>query len=283
MESQTSKLACTGERVIEDDYKSSASRYLIYLFHIATYNFCTPYIRNKRVLEFGSGSGYGTFLIAPECRHIIGIDISVDAINYAKSRYQRDNLEYRNIDDINTTDLPFTDNEFDTVISFQVVEHIRNSDRFLSEIQRVLKPGGTLVIATPDRSTRLYPGQKPWNIFHITEYDPATFLRMMSRSFPETTLYGMTARGSVVDIETRRTEKLRKAAYPFTFPFCPEWYRQMSLGLLKKIQSFLPRAGHAETDSETRFGFSLDDIVIDKDAAPSVNIVSVSINPPSKT
>lgn len=281
MSKEDDSLACTGERVIEDDYKKTPSRYLIYLFHIATYNFCLPYLQGKKVLEFGSGSGYGTHRISGACQHITGVDISAEAIAYAKSQYVSDNLKYQVIRDIQSEPLPFSDNEFDVVISFQVMEHIRQVDKYLAEIQRVLRDGGTLIIATPDRTTRLFPGQRPWNRYHVNEHDPGSFLATMVPRFPDTTLYGMSARRDVIDIELNRTRRTRLITYPFSFPLCPEWYRQLFLGLSKKISALL--SGPADNSAEDSrdhpdYGFSLDDIEISQNASPSVNIISVSSN-----
>jgi len=275
------KLECTGERLIEDDYKSSASRYLIYLFHIATYNFCIPYVRNKTVLDFGSGSGYGTHLIANQCAHVTGIDISDEAVDFANTRYKASNLEYIKINKIETAPLPFADSSFDTVISFQVIEHIHRVDLYLSEIKRILKPAGTLVIATPDRKTRLFPGQKPWNLYHVYEYSTDSFAKTVSAHFPDTTLYGMSGKTGVIDIEIKRTALLRLATYLFTFPFCPEWYRQLSLKTLKfaaKTMRNLLGKNNSGQLAEQKFSFDIHDIKIEKNIDNSVNIVSVSIN-----
>lgn len=275
------RLECTGERLIEDEYKSSESRYLIYLFHIATYNFCLPYVRGKKVLDFGSGSGYGTHLIANECAHITGIDISGEAVDFANSRYRANNLDYVKIDKIETKPLPFDDNTFDTVISFQVIEHIHRVDLYLREIKRVLKPAGTLIIATPDRKTRLFPGQRPWNIYHIYEYSPESFIKAVSPVFPETTLYGMSGKPGVIDIEIKRTDQLRLATYIFTFPFCPEWYRQLTLKMLKfagKTVASLFSKNTKGSEIEQNFNFDIHDITIEKNIGNSVNIVSISIN-----
>ncbi len=279
MESTDDKLICTGERVIEDAYKASASSYLIYLFHLATYDFCVPYIRQKRVLDFGCGSGYGTHLMSEHCQDIVGVDIADDAIDFANSRYSSDNLEYRRIGNIETTPLPFDDASFDVVISFQVMEHIEQVDKYLDEIRRVLRDDGVVVIATPDRTTRLFPGQRPWNEYHIVEYGPADFRAQLTGKFDDIELYGMSARDEVVGIELKRTRLLRIVTYLFTFPGAPEWYRRLTLGLLKSLSRVFGSVYSKKPDDiakDVDYGFVQDDIVIEKGVEPSVNILCVA-------
>lgn len=286
MNTAKDKLVCTGERVIEGDYKTSASRYLIYLFHVATYKFCLPYLRQKKVLDFGCGSGYGTHFVSSECQHITGIDISAGAIEYARQNYSNENLEYLKINNIESEPLPFKDNEFDVVISFQVMEHICQVDKYLSEIRRVLRGGGTLIIATPDRTSRLFPGQRPWNVYHVTEYSPEAFYSIVARKFPNVELYGMSGTKRVIDIELKRTRRLRLATYIFTFPFCPEWYREASLRLLKfstrLLSSLINKGKNTVNDTndviDCTYGFTVDDVVIEKNLETSVNIISVATN-----
>jgi 2-polyprenyl-3-methyl-5-hydroxy-6-metoxy-1,4-benzoquinol methylase len=57
------------------------------------------------------------------------------------------------------------DNAFDVVVSFQVIEHIRNDRQYIKEIYRVLKPGGKALITTPNIKMSL--SRNPW---HIREY-----------------------------------------------------------------------------------------------------------------
>ena len=162
------QLEPTGERLVVEHYKSSPEDYVIYLMHQVSYRFAKPLVRGKRVLDLGCGSGYGSAELAKVATEVHAVDVAEDVVAYAREHYKRENLTYTRIDP--ETPLPFADGAFDAVISFQVFEHVVDVRHHLSEVRRVLAPGGQLVLATPDRSTRLLPLQRPWNRWHVKEY-----------------------------------------------------------------------------------------------------------------
>src|SRR3546814_14268249 len=96
------------------------------------------------------------------------MDVAGYAIAYAKSHYTNENLHFLKVQA--DSPLPYPAASFDVVLSFQVIEHVLDDDAYLREARRILKPGGTLVVITPDRKNRLLPGQKPWNRWHVREY-----------------------------------------------------------------------------------------------------------------
>lgn len=99
------------------------------------------------LLDIGCGSG-GISLILKETMPLMdlyGVDISQDAVCIANKRglkaFQAD---------LNSSKLPFHDNSFDLVFCGEVIEHIFDTDFLLDEANRVLKPGGTLILTTPN-------------------------------------------------------------------------------------------------------------------------------------
>jgi SAM-dependent methyltransferase len=267
------ELEPSGERVIADQAHASPEAYAVYLMHEATYRFAAQYTRGMRVLDFGCGSGYGSAEIAEAAAHVTGVDVSDDAIEYASEHFARDNLAFRTIDP--DAPLPFADGSFDTVLSFQVIEHVPDAARYLSEIRRVLVPGGRLVLATPDRSTRLFPGQRPWNRWHLHEYAAAELDALLARFFTPVEVMGMTATPDLLAVELRRARRLKWLTLPFTLPGMPESWRIAALEALHRLRK--RGAGQAAAPATPRhYPWDADDVTIAKGASPSTNLVAVA-------
>lgn len=263
----------TGERMVEAFYQESAGNYLIYIFHVVTYSFARKWIDRKVVLDFGCGSGYGTKMISANADHVIGVDISGDAVEFAKENYGAPNLDFLKIEPVENALLPFASDSFDVVLSFQVIEHVGNVDSYLAEIHRVLKPGGVFLCATPDRSTRLFPKQKPWNMWHLHEYEGQELVRVMESRFCDVELFRMGGRKPVLDIEISRTRRLSWIMLPVTLPFVPEAVRIGAISTIKKLARLM---SPTKKSRPSPFNFSVDDVYIAKAASPSVNLITVA-------
>ncbi len=83
------EIANTGERILLE--KESP---LMIARHLSAYEFAKDYVYNKTVLDIGCGEGYGCFYLAGTAKTIVGIDYDKAIIDYAKSRYQRNNLQF---------------------------------------------------------------------------------------------------------------------------------------------------------------------------------------------
>ncbi|MEV7972708.1 class I SAM-dependent methyltransferase [Cellulomonas sp. NPDC089187] len=266
----------TTERITVGEYQSSEADYLIYVLHAATYAFARSYVEGKRVLDFGCGTGYGTAELAKLATEVVGVDIAAEAVDYATTHYGRDNLAFHRIGPVQTDDLPFDADSFDVVVSFQVIEHVDDVERYLHEIKRVLRPGGQFLCVTPDRRLRLFPGQRPWNEFHVTEYSPRQLEAVLQRAFPRVELLGMTAGPRVLSAELRRYRRSRLLTYPVTFPGIPDRWRLTGVRLIKRLLGGRAAGRAASTAGTARtFDFGPEDVVVAPAASPSVNIVAV--------
>lgn len=228
------KLEPTGERMIEDAYHHTKGSYVIYLMHAASYAFAESYCQNKRVLDLGCGSGYGVARISSFASTVHAVDVSSEAIAYAHEHYGRGNITFSTIDA--DASLPFPDDSFDVVLSFQVIEHVVNERNYLKEASRVLCKNGLLILITPDRSNRLLPYQKPWNRWHLREYAMKDLCDLVSAFFAIERSLKMGMKSDAAQIELNRYRLLKWLTLPFTLPGFPEFFRQWGLNLLHQIK-----------------------------------------------
>jgi len=138
----------------------------VYLWHIGRYIFALKFISSDDlVLDIACGTGYGSYLLAKKgAKKVIGVDISKDAVNYAKTRYKSNNLKFLVGD---ATNMPINSSEIDVLVSFETIEHLKNPDEFLMECKRVLKDSGTLVLSTPNKYASLKKHVE--NPYHVNE------------------------------------------------------------------------------------------------------------------
>jgi O-antigen biosynthesis protein len=120
---------------------------------------------NGLVGDFACGTAYGMDLLTRNGAKYVGVDISrqtLATIKY-KSGLIQANLEH---------DLPFAPNSFDWIVSFETIEHLAQADTFLKEVSLLLKPGGGLLLSTPNKDafTRTSDGFLPENKYHHKEY-----------------------------------------------------------------------------------------------------------------
>ena len=99
-----------------------------------------------RVLDLGCGAGDLTADLAEMASQISGADVSETALARARRRHPHLDLCLVPIDG----PLPFEDGAFDVVFSSEVIEHVADTARWLSEVRRVLAPGGRLLLTTPN-------------------------------------------------------------------------------------------------------------------------------------
>jgi ubiquinone/menaquinone biosynthesis C-methylase UbiE len=174
----------TGERVVPGKTPQT-----IYDEHIYRYIFAASLAENKVVLDVACGTGYGAGFMADKgSSKVVGVDISAEAIDYARERFSKDTKA--SFVCANAIRLPFGDDAFDVVVSFETVEHIKQYRKFLAECRRVLKENGLLVCSTPNRRIFSPKLAKPINTFHVKEFWPEEFYRLLRRYFADVTFYG---------------------------------------------------------------------------------------------
>jgi ubiquinone/menaquinone biosynthesis C-methylase UbiE len=171
----------------------------MYLRHLAAYNFVWSMATGRRVLDLGSGAGYGSAVLADCAQEVIALDVALDALLTTK-------LKATNVATVagNGARLPLRDKSFDLVVSFQVIEHTEDETRYLEEVRRVLTPGGLFVVSTPNKALRLLPFQPPFNPYHVREYGYRAFKRALGSRFDDIRIQGLCATPEVMEIERER-------------------------------------------------------------------------------
>ncbi len=163
-ESGTDTLPLTGERTVP----GIAEENYWFRRHEIVYARLLDRCAGKTVLEAGSGEGYGADMIAGVATKVTGLDYDESAVAHVRARYPRVEMIQGNL-----AALPLADESVDVVVNFQVIEHLWDQAQFLRECLRVLRPGGELLISTPNRIT-FSPGRDtPLNPFHTRELNAA--------------------------------------------------------------------------------------------------------------
>jgi len=141
------------------------------------------------VLDAASGSGYGADFLAKHARMVYGIEINDHAFQWAREYYAGPRIIFVQAD-LNKP-LPFLDGQFDLITSFETLEHVADQNTMLYEFRRVLKPGGTVIISSPDREV-ITDRAGAENKFHINELSKKEFIALLKKYFHLETLYGQT-------------------------------------------------------------------------------------------
>lgn len=178
------EFAWTGERYIP------FLRGGVELEHLHRYVFACELVSQKDVLDIACGEGYGSHLLAASARTVIGVDLSDDVIQHARMKYVTPGLEFRQGD---CTCIPLDDESVDVVISFETIEHHDKHEAMLSEIKRVLRPDGLLVISTPERCFMNELSDQR-NEFHVKELSLLEFTELLARYFKNSAFFGQRVR-----------------------------------------------------------------------------------------
>lgn len=168
-----------------------------------------PYVLAPRyikgnLLEVGCGEGRGIDWLLPAITSYTAIDKIAPVIEKLQQKYPQANFLSGNIPPLSA----FADNSFDSVVSFQVIEHIQDDRLFLKEIHRVLKPGGIALITTPNRPYSL--SRNPW---HIREYTAQELTNLAQTFFSNVTMHGIAGNAKVMEYymqNKRSVEKLMR-------------------------------------------------------------------------
>lgn len=206
-DAETMRLQAEEHPLIEDVPPSTPAEHCLRLMHLRAYDEAVKHAVGRDVLDVGCNTGYGTIRFAPVAGRVVGVDVSPRAIDAARERAPNGRPEF-----VQTSgfELPFPAGSFDLVTSFQVLEHVPDPVAFLREVARVLRPGGMVILATPNAATRLYPGMTPWNRFHVREYRANELAQLLRTVFDRVAVLGMFGAPELYNTEIRRVDAARQ-------------------------------------------------------------------------
>lgn len=144
------------------------------------YRWAASLVAGGRVLDAACGAGWGTAVLARRAKAVVGVDFSPPAIAEAR-RAHAGVGEFREGD---LRELPFTDDEFDHVVCFEAIAHVPEPEPVIDELRRVLRPGGLLLISSPNSG--VYP---PGNPLHLSEMNSADLERVLKARFASVVMH----------------------------------------------------------------------------------------------
>ncbi len=173
-------LEATGERFLPEMQGTIA------LEHLHRYALAKDLAAGKIVLDIACGEGYGSAVLGGVARRVYGVDIAPDAIAHAKAAYQRSNIEFL----IGRCDrIPLAAGMVDVVVSFETIEHHTEHEAMFAEIKRVLRPGGLMIMSSPDK-LEYTERAKHANAYHVKELYADEFQGLVERYFTHVAMLG---------------------------------------------------------------------------------------------
>jgi len=146
--------------------------------HRSRYRFAAQFVAGKRVLDVACGAGFGLEMLRDAGACAIGMDLDFDPLRGGTSQVQADAAR-----------LPLSDASMDVIASFETIEHVPNARALVEELRRVLRPGGVLVLSTPNRD--FGPSERHTNNpFHVQEFTAPELHALLCESFDQVKLHG---------------------------------------------------------------------------------------------
>jgi len=171
--------------------------------HVAAYEFGSKWVtKGETVLDLACGTGYGVErLERASAGKIIGVDYSREAVQYARAHFGNGRGGFMIGDGLHCG---LRDDAFDLIICMQTVEHVPDAELFLTEMTRVLKDDGTMLISTPNKVFYSPDAERPLNPYHVVEFTLETLQQLLSNHFGHVEVFGQQPQNALVKATAKR-------------------------------------------------------------------------------
>lgn len=126
------------------------------------------------VMDIGSGTGFGTHLLARNASKVVGCEIDKTALKFADKAFSNGNISFHSLD----VTQPISPAAYDYVTMIDVIEHIRNDLKAIQNCACLLHENGTFICSTPNRLSRYRK-----SAYHVREYSPDELRQLLSKVF----------------------------------------------------------------------------------------------------
>jgi SAM-dependent methyltransferase len=194
----------TGERLIPGEPRT-ADEHILELRHRFAYETASSLGQpGSKVLDVGCGQGYGLALMRRRGLQAHGLEVALDALTPPRRAGGASWAVY------DGQRIPLAVHSVGAVTCFQVIEHVTDPASLVQAISRVLRPGGILFMTTPNRLLRLGPSERPWNRFHLREYDAPGLRDLLTAHFASVQIAGVRATPEIESLELARLRSIRR-------------------------------------------------------------------------
>jgi 2-polyprenyl-3-methyl-5-hydroxy-6-metoxy-1,4-benzoquinol methylase len=169
--------------------------------HLAAYRHAASLAAGRSVLDAGCGEGYGAALLAQVASRVVAAD-RAEATATASARYRRRNLAFHPTD---LAHLDALDEQFELVVSFQVIEHVPDPVGFLAALRRRTAPGGTILVTTPNRLMSVSE-----NPYHLREWTAPELAALAAPVLPGCRVVGVHGSERVLTYERERGAQVQR-------------------------------------------------------------------------
>jgi len=164
------------------------------------YYFCAGEVEGD-LLEIGCGEGRGVQILGPNVQTFTGIDKIGSVVEALKIKFPDFEFKQAHIPPLEA----INSESYDFVVSFQVIEHIKDDLAYLREVYRVLRPGGKAFITTPNIKMSLT--RNPW---HVREYTAEELLTLTRKVFEKVETRGITGNERVMDYYNKNKRSVQR-------------------------------------------------------------------------